>query len=279
MIGRMGVCSWSLGPESPEALTESLARVGASGCQLALDPIRTGSWSLERTKRVMADAGLVILSGMMATVGEDYSTLETIRRTGGVRPDEHWQENQQAASDDARIAAELGIELVTFHAGFLPHDAADPERVVLIDRLREIADIYSAAGVCIGFETGQETASTLLSVLASIDRAEVGVNFDPANMILYGMGDPGQAIVALGSQIAQAHVKDALPSPEAGQWGREVVAGTGAVDWSVYFATLARMDRSVDLLVEREAGDTRERDIATALGLIEAYLGKEVTRG
>lgn len=269
MIGRIGVCSWSLKPATPGELADRLKAVGATGVQLALDPIRTGQWSLDETKRALA--GVEILSGMMATRGEDYSTLETIRQTGGVRPDETWEENFEAAHANAALARELGIELVTFHAGFIPHDRSDPERQVLIDRLGQIIRVFAACGVSVGFETGQETATTLLDALADLQGA--AVNFDPANMILYGMGDPSQAIRKLAPQIIQAHVKDATPSQVPGQWGSEVPAGTGAVDWDVFFETLAGLPRPVDLLVEREAGQAREEDIRRALALIAAHTG------
>lgn len=273
MIGRSGVCSWSLGPDSPEALAETLAELGAGGVQLALGPIRKGAWSLEETRFALADAGIALLSGMMATEGEDYTTLETIRRTGGVRPDEHWQTNRRAAIEDAKIAAELGLDLVTFHAGFIPHDAADPERGVLIGRLREVIDIFADRGVRVGFETGQETAGTLIGALDELDRPDAGVNFDPANMILYGMGDPSAAIRALGPRIVQAHVKDATPTGTPGIWGSEVAAGTGSVEWGIFFQTLAALPQRVDVLVEREAGGSRAADIRAALELIAAHKG------
>lgn len=273
MIGRSGVCSWSLHPNSPEALAGILAELDAGGVQLALDPIRTGAWGLGATKRALDDAGIAIISGMMATKGEDYTTLETIRVTGGVRPDKHWDANRKAAIEDARIAAELGVRLVTFHAGFIPHDPSDPERGVLIHRLREMDDIFASEGVRIAFETGQETAETLLEALDEIHRPTVGVNFDPANMILYAMGDPNDAVRELGPRIAQAHVKDAVPTDKPGTWGREVAAGTGAVDWNAYFTALAELPQRVDVLVEREAGEKRREDIRTALELIQSHRG------
>ncbi|GAB4383713.1 MAG: sugar phosphate isomerase/epimerase [Phycisphaerales bacterium] len=269
MIGRIGVCSWSLEPDRPEDLVEKIASVGVRGVQLALDPIRTGAWPLQATRRALAEGGIEILSGMMATSGEDYATLETIRRTGGVRPDATWAENLAAAEANAGIASELGIRLVTFHAGFIPHERDDPERATLIDRLAQIIRIFAARGVSVGFETGQETASTLLEVLAELPGA--AVNFDPANMILYGMGDPSQAIRRLASRIIQAHVKDALPSAEPGTWGTEVPVGTGAVDWQAFFEVIAACERSIDLLIEREAGQDRLSDIRTARSLIEAH--------
>lgn len=276
MIGRIGVCSWSLQPDSPQQLAERLSSVGAKGVQLALDPIRTGEWTLEATRRVLTGAGIKILSGMMATKGEDYSTLETIRVTGGVRPDSTWAENLSAAEADARIAGELGLQLVTFHAGFIPHEREDPERAVLMDRLSRIIRVFAARGVSVGFETGQETASTLLEALAELPGA--AVNFDPANMILYGMGDPSQAIRKLASRVIQAHVKDATPTTQPGTWGAEVPVGSGAVDWSAYFETIKSCDRSVDLLVEREAGDDRLGDVRTALALVGEHTSSGASR-
>lgn len=276
MIGRIGVCSWSLQPDSPQQLAERLSSVGAKGVQLALDPIRTGEWTLEATRRVLTGAGIEILSGMMATKGEDYSTLETIRVTGGVRPDSTWAENLSAAEADARIAGELGLQLVTFHAGFIPHEREDPERAVLMDRLSRIIRVFAARGVSVGFETGQETASTLLEALAELPGA--AVNFDPANMILYGMGDPSQAIRKLASRVIQAHVKDATPTTQPGTWGAEVPVGSGAVDWSAYFETIKSCDRSVDLLVEREAGDDRLGDVRTALALVGEHTSSGASR-
>jgi len=278
MIGHVGVCSWSLGAGSPEELAQSLVSVGARGVQLALDPIRTGAWSLERTGRALDEAGVKVLSGMMATEGEDYSTLETIRQTGGVRPDQHWEANQQIAEEDAKIASELGLGLVTFHAGFLPHDPGDSERAVLLERLRRIIDVFGARDIRVGFETGQETVETLDGAMTELDRSSAGVNFDPANMILYGMGDPGVAVRALGPWIVQAHVKDAVPTQVPGTWGSEVVAGTGAVDWDVFFKTLSGLDQRVDVLVEREAGATRIADIRAGLALIAEHGGEGADR-
>ena len=80
-------------------------------------------------------------------------------------------------------------------------------------------DSFTDAGLRIAFETGQETAATLLEALDELARPEVGVNFDPANMILYGMGDPVAAARALASKIAQVHIKDAIPAPRPGDWG------------------------------------------------------------
>ncbi len=227
----LGVCSWSLTPASPSDLVAQVRACGLSAVQLALDPIRVGAWTLDETRRALTDAGIRFLSGMMGTKGEDYSTLDSIRRSGGVRPTEHWAENLDAARRTAEIARTLGLPLVTFHAGFLPHDREDPERRALLDRLGQIADVFAKANVALAFETGQETAATLVEVLKDLDRPNVGVNFDPANMILYGMGDPVAALRTLLPWVRQMHVKDADAATTPGAWGSEVPVGRGQVRW------------------------------------------------
>ena len=273
MSGRLGVCSWSLQPADPRQLAERVRATGLDRVQLALDPLRTGAWPLDATRSALDAAGIQIASGMMGTRGEDYTTLESIRVTGGFRLDEHWDENLAAAEANAGLAGELGLELVTLHAGFLPEEPGDPLRALLLERLRAVVDRFAARGIRVGLETGQATAPTLVEVLAELDRPDhAGVNFDPANMILYGMGDPVEALRALLPHVLQVHVKDATPTAEPGTWGAEVPAGTGAVDWPAFFAVLSGAGRPIDLMIEREAGGTRVADIATARELVQRHL-------
>jgi sugar phosphate isomerase/epimerase len=161
------------------------------------------------------------------------------------------------------------IRLVTFHAGFIPHEPGR-EREKLFGRLREIAGLFAEHGARIAFETGQESADTLAHALDAMGEpvpsvGGIGVNFDPANMILYGMGDPVAAVRTLAPRIAQVHVKDALPTK-----GSEVRAGTGAVDWNAFFTALAAVPATVRLAIEREAGDERVGDIRAAVEMLRA---------
>lgn len=265
------VCSWSLQPASARELAARVREAGLSRVQLALDPLRTGAMPAAELAAAFADADVAIVSGMMGTAGEDYSTLASIRETGGLRPDGTWAENLAAAAANARLARSLGIDLVTFHAGFLPHDPADPERETLLGRLRQVADCFAAEGVDVALETGQESADTLLAVLDELGRDDVGVNFDPANMILYGMGDPVAALRALAPHVRQVHIKDALPAAHPGEWGSEVPAGTGAVDWTTFFEALGTIERPLALVIEREAGSARVPDVRTATELLGRF--------
>jgi len=263
-LDRLGVCSWSLRPESAAALVAAIEGLGLPLVQLALDPVAEKPEAFGDAITLIRDAGMEVASGMLEAVGEDYSTLETIAATGGVRLDEHWPATRERARVAAAMAGEFGIPLVTMHAGFIPHDATDPGRAVVLDRLREIADLFQADGVKLGLETGQESAATLVDALDALDHPNVGVNFDPANMILYGMGDPVDAIRTLAPRVVQVHAKDAVPTETPGTWGAEVPLGTGAVDWNAFLPEVLALNPAVNVIIEREAGDDRAGDIAIA---------------
>jgi sugar phosphate isomerase/epimerase len=270
----LGVCSWSLQASSPAELVARVRACGLDAVQLHLDPLRTASrgeaWNEHATVEALAGSGIRVLSGMWTPLGEDYSTLDTIRATGGLRPDRHWDANLAAARANAALARRLGLSLVTFHAGFLPHDARDPERAKLVARLRAAVDAYAEHGVALGFETGQETAETLEHVLHELDRPRAGVNFDPANMILYGMGEPVAALRRLAPFVRQIHLKDARRAARAGEWGTEVRVGTGEVDWRAFLACADKELAHVDRCIEREAGDDRVGDIRAAREFLAA---------
>jgi len=253
-------------------LIDRVRATGLSSVQLALTPIaeRQPGWDESETVAALKSAGITVLSGMLATIGEDYSTLETIRQTGGVRPDRHWNANLERARQVAAVARRMGLELVTFHAGFLPHDRQDPLHGVMIDRLRRVGGVFADQGVAVAFETGQESAPTLVEVMRELNAPNMGVNFDPANMILYGMGDPIESLRALAPWVKQVHIKDALPTAEPGTWGREVAVGTGAVDWRTFLPLVAGIRGGTDVVIEREAGEKRIEDIKAAAALVRS---------
>ena len=271
---RIGVCSWSLRPHGPEELAKAVRACGVGGVQLALDPLRRREWPLDACVEALERARVAALSGMMATRGEDYSTPASIRRTGGLLPDEHWSANLAAARENAWIARRLGIGLVSLHAGFLPEKKGAPERRTMLERLRAVVDAFAAEGVRTALETGQERAETLLEVLADLDRPEAGVNFDPANMLLYDMGDPVEALSTLAPHVLQVHVKDARRPRAPGEWGEEVPVGAGEVNWHRFFDVIAGRGIECDLVIERESGEERTADVARARELVLAQLGR-----
>lgn len=265
---RLAVCSWSLQPANPQELISHLKTIGLPRVQLALDPLRESPEVWGNLPAMCEEHGVSIVSGMFGTIGEDYTTLESIRLTGGVVPDETWEQNWQNIHQTADLAAQLGLTLVSFHAGFLPHDQNDPEYQKLRGRIAQIAALFATNNIDLVFETGQETATALRDFLEDLGCPNTGVNFDPANMILYGKGDPIEALRILGPWIKQVHIKDAVATKDPGTWGEEVAAGSGQVDWKVFFATLENLGYQGNFCIEREAGNQRVADILTARQMV-----------
>lgn len=271
---RIGVCSWSLQPESPEILVKKLQQLGISKVQCALDPLRENPSIWVKLPSLCADNKIEIISGMFGCVGEDYSTLESIKRTGGIVPDETWEQNWKNIQQTVKIGKELGLKLITFHAGFIPHDKKDPNFNKLVNRLKQMADIFGEAGIELGMETGQETAETLRELLETLNAKNVVVNFDPANIILYDKGDPIHALKTLLPWIRQCHLKDAIRTKVTGTWGEEVRLGTGEVDWKAFFAVLNENGFKGNFCIEREAGNQRMEDIRGAFEFVKNLLNE-----
>jgi len=265
---QLGICSWSTHPKDPADLLARLNDIGLKSVQLGLNPLVSdpGAWKDVQSK--LNDAGISIVSGMFGTVGEDYTSLETIRETGGVIRDEHWDDNWKIIQQVVEVGARLQLPLISSHAGFLPEDKADPSFEKLVDRVAKIAKLMAKHNIDLLFETGQETADTLLQFLDALDAAgatNTGVNFDPANMILYAKGDPIDSLKKLMHRVSQVHIKDATKTTTPGTWGVEVPIGDGDVDWQAFMDTLAAGDFKGSLVIEREAGEDRVGDVRIAI--------------
>lgn len=271
-LSRIAVCSWSLQPSDPATLIERMRAAGFERMQLDLDPFRESPNVWNDAPNIFADAGFTAVSGMFRTVGEDYTTLETIRVTGGIVPDATWEQNLANARITAQNAQRLGLKFVTFHAGFLPHSESDPSFSKLIGRVRTIARIFADHGLTLGFETGQETAESLRNFLEVLDEPNVAVNFDPANMLLYGNGDPIDAIRMVGRWVRGVHMKDARVANVPGTWGTELLVGQGQVDWPAFLRALEEIGFDGWLCFEREAENQRVQDLRAGREFIERLL-------
>jgi sugar phosphate isomerase/epimerase len=274
-LSRLAVCSWSLQPASPEQLIQQLKTIGLDRVQLDLDPFRELPAVWDHAPALFAQAGITPVSGMFRTANEDYTTLETIRLTGGLVPDATWEQNWSNAQATVKIAQRLGLKFVMFHAGFVPHDHQDPVFVKLVDRIRAVARLFAGAGITLGCETGQETGPDLKKFLQHLAEPNVAVNFDPANMILYNNGDPIEALRLVGPQVKSCHLKDAIVTRVPGTWGEEVAVGAGQVDWPAFFQTMAEIRFGGYFCLEREAGNQRLEDIRSGRLLVEKLLRGE----
>jgi sugar phosphate isomerase/epimerase len=259
----LSVCSWSLRIK-PEKLPGLLNELGSPLVHLALDDL------LDKPQLARKLAGkLAISATMIGFSQEDYTTLETIKETGGILPNNCWESNLLKIRAGIELTSNLGVKFMSFHAGFIDESQQDIFSI-MCERIRTAADIAAFHGITILMETGQETADDLAAFLAHINHTNLGVNFDPANMILYGKGDPIEAVKKLAPWVKHIHIKDAVASASAGEWGKEVPWGKGEVGAARFTDALAAINYAGAVAIEREAGDSRMEDIKSALAILTA---------
>jgi len=257
----IGVCTWSLGADI-QAVAPAIQTLGLKHVHLAVGPAcRAGG---EAYLQAVGECGWTITSTMIAFPQEDYSSLESIRATGGIMPDANWPANRGLARQAVELTARLGVKYLSFHAGFLDHARAEQARK-FSDRMRELADAAAQDGVVLLMETGQETPEDLRRFLARADHPALAVNYDPANVILYDKGDPIEAVRTLRPWIRHVHVKDAIRTRSPGAWGAEVPWGDGEVGAAAFLDVLREIGYEGALAVEREGGDDRLGDVKLAV--------------
>jgi len=182
----VAVCSWSF-RKSVEEIGSVMTALGLEHINLAIAPALApdGEAYLDAVRK----QGWTVTAGMMNYDYEDYSTLDTIKVTGGIAPDAHWPASGEAFARAAQITAALGSQYIMMHVGFLDHtDNAYAKK--FYDRVRALGDSAGEAGVTLLMETGQETAEELQRFVETLNHPNVLLNFDPANLILYNKDEP-----------------------------------------------------------------------------------------
>lgn len=256
----LAVCTWSLRADVATTIA-AVRQVGLDRINLALKPALDDGG--EAYLDAISVSGLAISATTIGFPQEDYTSLETIRATGGIVPDEYWPENRRRVEHAAEITAQLHVPYLTLHAGFLEDD--DPVQARRVrDRLLSLADMAGQRGLMLLMETGQESAVCLREMLEQLAHPALGVNFDPANVILYDKGVPVEAVHTLGPWIKHVHVKDAIRTKQPGTWGTEVPWGDGEVGSEAFLKALREAGYTGMLAIEREAGDDRRGDIQLA---------------
>ncbi|MBI4580423.1 MAG: sugar phosphate isomerase/epimerase [Planctomycetes bacterium] len=270
---QIGVCTWSLA--IPD-LTQTLAAIKD---KLRLGVIHLGFFGESHPEPnkiidTVKASGLTVSAGCVGFAGEDYSTIQTIARTGGYLPDDVFDDRFAKTLAAADITARLGSDMLSVHVGFVPEDHGDPKHKVMVDRVRRLADGVGERGVKLVMETGQESPEELMAFMDEVGRPNLGVNFDPANMILYGIGEPIDAVALLKERIIHVHMKDAVWAAKPRlEWGEEVVLGTGEADIPRVVSKLRAQGYTGTLAIEREAGNQRLADIQEAITLLKSLLG------
>ncbi len=267
----VGLCSWSVHPKDTADLVAKLRQVNLNHVQLGLQNLlMLDDKRKHQELGHLRAAGIVLTGTMLSFPGEDYSTFEAIRRTGGFVPDEQWPLRRQLAKQAAQFTADLGVKSIGTHVGFVPH-ASDAGYAEARERVRGVAADFAAEGIDLLMETGQESAVELLEFLHDLAAPNVFINFDPANMILYGAGDPIEALRVLGKYVRHVHVKDATPSGQPGKkWGAEVPFGEGMVGPKRFLNALKEIGYAGPLVIEREAGDDRVGDVQKGINALRA---------
>jgi len=211
----------------------------------------------------LADLDIQITVVFGGFEGESYADIPTTAETVGLVPAETRAARVQELKEIADFAKLLGVDAVGLHLGFIPHDAADGlfEQVVAVTQ--DICDHCKANGQRFHLETGQESADDLLQFIAAVERDNLFVNFDPANMILYGSGEPIEALGKVGKFVRSVHCKDATWADKPGEeWGAETPLGAGTVGMENFLAKLKEIGYDGPLTIEREIPAEPERQKA-----------------
>lgn len=223
-----------------------------------------------------ADAGIEISLVFCGFPGESYADIPAVRETIGLVPAETRGERVELMKRIADFTGELGAPGVGIHIGFVSEDHQSAEFAELVAVLQGMCDYCAEQRLRIHLETGQESADTLLAFIRAVDRENLAVNFDPANMILYGSGEPLEALRMVGRYVRSCHCKDAVWSDNPGvTWGLETPLGEGSVGIEEFLKILLELGYSGPLTIEREvSGEQQVRDIKMALGLLRTLKDK-----
>ncbi len=224
--------------------------------------------------QIIEDSQVEVTTMFVSFPEEDYSSIQRIHETGGFISKEFREKRTLYAKQVAELAADLDIPQIAAHIGFIPEDSGDPDYQDLARRIGEIADVCKENGLTFAFETGQEKASTLVGFIKDLGRDNIRVNFDPANMILYGSGDPLEALDLVGPYIGGVHGKDAKwaePDKVGKEWGTEVPLAEGDAQWEKIIVKLKEIGYTGPITIEREiSGDQQIEDVKKAKAFLEA---------
>ena len=172
------------------------------------------------------------------------------------------------------FAKKVGIPAVQGHCGFIPENPNDPLYGEVVAAIREVAAYCKNNGQNFRCETGQETPITLVRAIRDVALDNVGVNFDAANLILYGKANPVDAADVLGPYIQGVHAKDGLYPTDPRNLGKEVPIGEGKVNFPVLVGKLKQIGYTNPLTIEREIrGEKQTADILAAKAYLEKLIG------
>lgn len=251
---------------------EEVAKLGMQTCQISC----TAEFMIDKLKPkdikiASEEFGIEISSFFLVFEGQIYNRVEGIS-TVGLIPEEFRAKRLKLSKRFSDMVCEMGVKSITSHIGFIPNDPKSPFYLEFVPVMKEFCEYCKKNGQIFCFETGQELPSTLKRLIIDIgDNAYV--NLDPANLILYGMAHPLDAVEILGEYVRGMHAKDALwPNRDEGL-GIEVPVGKGEVDFPLLIFRLKEKGFKGPITIEREiSGEQQKKDILEAKKFLEPYL-------
>lgn len=265
----IGAMFWAVRDTVPriKSLGVHCGQLGIGG-DVTMDAAAAAEW-----KDSLAKEDFTVVTCFAAYNGENYADIPTVQATVGFIPPATRAEREARTIELSDFAAALGVKSIACHIGFVPEDDTHPDYVAVKAMVQRICDHAATHGQTFALETGQEPAHTLLHFLKDVQRANIGINFDPANMILYGTGDPIEALGILAPHVISVHAKDGDWPPQGvpGALGTERPLGQGSVGMTRFVAKLKEIGFKGPMNIERETEDLEQRyaDMAMAVKLLE----------
>jgi sugar phosphate isomerase/epimerase len=275
---------WALGVMTrmsygPLASLQAVRNLGIDTVQLQYPPHLDTPEGVQQIRAAVQETGVGITLVFCGFAGESYADIPIIRTTVGLVPESTRAERIALVREISLFAQRLGVSRVAAHIGFIPEDESDPLYQEITQIVRAICDDLAPRDQSFVLEIGQETARGLKHFLEDVARPNLRVNFDPANMILYGNDNPLEALDILHPWIDSVHCKDGLWPTKPDALGQEVPFGEGAVNAAVWLEKLIATGYVGPLTIEREIeGEAQTRDILTAKNLIEAVIEQYAAR-
>ncbi|OPZ08738.1 MAG: Xylose isomerase-like TIM barrel [candidate division BRC1 bacterium ADurb.BinA292] len=273
MKNRVGVIT-PLPPEGP--ILRYVADFGLDTCQLCCwDSARYTPDRAATLVRELRATGVQVTSLWAGWPGPAVWNFTQGPATLGIVPRKYRAPRVAALKKAADFAARTGLPAIVTHLGFIPENPGDPLFGEVVETVRDIARYCRRRRLEFWFETGQETPITLLRLIESVDTGNLGINLDPANLILYGKGNPIDALEVFGNHVKGVHAKDGVYPTEGMNLGHEVKVGQGRVRFPAFVRALTALHYRGAYIIEREiSGDQQRRDIRATLRDLKQWIGR-----
>jgi sugar phosphate isomerase/epimerase len=195
--------------------------------------------------------------------------------TLGLVPAPYRLHRMQELMKGSDFAEKINVTDIITHMGFLPEIPTSSEYSEVVAAIRVIAEYCKNKGQYLLFETGQETAVTLRRTIEDVGTGNLGINLDPANLILYGKSNPVDALGILGKYVRNVHGKDGCYPTDGKNLGEEMPLGKGQVNYPAFIAKLKEIGYDGPITIEREiTGDEQIKDILEAKSLLEELIAR-----